>query len=380
MKKRILSMLLALLTLFSLCVPALAAAGPADEPAPIARTVSPSTPSAAVRKAAQTVFDEYYDAYYNGRVVERLRDVMAMNDYYGGRDYWYTFYDLDKNGSAELFICSALSGGEYDIVDMYEFVGGKAVRTFEADELGYRTYMLLLSDGRFKLDYVAMGNGSVAYYQLSKNGKLAKLVGGYLVDFAHKTYSDIITHKPITEAQAGKMDNGAQELRLTGWTKFLSSGVKKNGLNTENGKTYYYKNNIRQTGLLTIDGYTYCFSASDGHMFKSTVVNTGSGKLRYFDKQGHMLKACWVNGGVNKRYYAGADGVLYSGLKVIGGKTYYFSTKNGAMLKGLVTTDSKGTQRYFSTRDGHMMKSGWIYVNGRPRYYANASGVITQKR
>ena len=289
MKKRILSMLLALLTLFSLCVPALAAAGPADEPAPIARTVSPSTPSAAVRKAAQTVFDEYYDAYYNGRVVDRLADVMHMNDMAGGQDYWYTFYDLDKNGSAELFVCSSLRGGEYAIVDMYEFVGGKAVRAFEDGSLGYRTTMTLLSDGRFKLDYVWMTYGTVGYYKLAKNGKPAKLVAGYEVDFVHNTYTDSVTGKTITKAQAEKMGGSAQELRLTGWTKFLSTGVKKNGLVTENGKTYYYKNNIRQTGLLTIDGYTYYFSSSDGHMFRSTVVNTGSGKLRYFDKQGHML-------------------------------------------------------------------------------------------
>ena len=208
MKRRVLSVLLALLTLLSLCVPALAAAGPADEPAPIARTVSPSTPSAAVRKAAQTVFDEYYDAYYNGRTTANTEDVMFWHEIYTPfgecKDFWYTFYDLDKNGSAELFIGALPDGSDCSIVDAYEFVGGRAVKLYPGGAPGYKELMTPLSDGRFRVDAARMNYYTLRIYQLSKNGQAAKLVSGYGWDTMADTYSDIVTAPRSSGSPAGR--------------------------------------------------------------------------------------------------------------------------------------------------------------------------------
>ena len=107
---------------------------------------------------------------------------------------------------------------------------------------------------------------------------------------------------------------------------------------------------------------------------------TEDGK-KYYYQNGEKLKGVWVIGG--KRYYFSVkDGAMLKGLVTVDNKgtKRYFSVKTGEQLVGLVTTDNKGTQRYFSTKDGHMMKNGWANCGGGKQVQLDKNGVVIAKK
>ncbi len=163
----------------------------------------------------------------------------------------------------------------------------------------------------------------------------------------------------------------------------------------KDGKTYCVDEDGEfLTGKQTVDGTDYYFSEKDGHKMTSGVVNAGGGTLYYLSaKDGHIMKGGWINAGDGKHYYAQADGTLkcgakftaadgrdyytnskgvrQSGVQSAGGKQYYFSVKDGHMMKGGLVTGPGGKQYYVSAKDGHIMKGGWARgqaVTGKPGY------------
>ena len=129
---------------------------------------------------------------------------------------------------------------------------------------------------------------------------------------------------------------------------------KKEGIVTENGKQYIYLDGEKQTGLVDWNGKTYYASAKDGHLFYSQWVTAGSKRYYYCSKDGHILK---------------------NGPLTVNGKGY-FVDKNGLRQTGLQTW--KGKSYYYSAQDGHLLKNGWINAAGGKRYYADKNGVITK--
>ncbi len=78
------------------------------------------------------------------------------------------------------------------------------------------------------------------------------------------------------------------------------------------------------------------------------------------------VKNGWVTSGGKRYYYI--NGVKLTGLRPVGGKTYYFSTKDGHMMKsGWVTVNGR---KYYLAKDGHALKNGWVTVNGKKYYLA----------
>ncbi len=146
---------------------------------------------------------------------------------------------------------------------------------------------------------------------------------------------------------------------------FQSTGTitstTKNGLYTEGGYTYYYKNGVKQKGLVTVSkGVMYFCNPTDGHVYKN----------------------CWILVNGVKKYAAQADGRLYTGYCAIEGKNYYFSVNDGHIMKGGLVTGPGGYQYYVSAKDGHAMKNGWArgkQVKGTNLwnyYYLDSTGVV----
>ena len=73
------------------------------------------------------------------------------------------------------------------------------------------------------------------------------------------------------------------------------------------------------------------------------------------------------------RTYYYVDGIPQTGLVTVRGQTYYFSAKDGHMLTGLVNTGS-GVMRYFSAKDGHMLTGLVNTGDGVLRYFSAKDG------
>ena len=158
--------------------------------------------------------------------------------------------------------------------------------------------------------------------------------------------------------------------RHTGWLKY--------------NKTYYYFN--KETGLMLkgwqkIGKYTYYFKTDGTAASKWKKIK---GKYYYFNKKGRM----YTNKLIGGKYYVNAAGERISGFAQVGSNTCYFSTKNGKMVKGWITVNSK---KYYMDGNGHMVTDTWIggrYLksNGQMAakawvgaYYVNKNGYRTGK-
>lgn len=139
----------------------------------------------------------------------------------------------------------------------------------------------------------------------------------------------------------------------------------RKGWNTENGKTYYYKNGIPVKYRQKIDGKWY-----------------------YFNGAGVMQRNGWIKG--SNWFYADKNGVLKTGLQTIDGRKYCFNS-SGAAQKGWQTIIGKtyyfnnsyqaviwrnkiNNKWYYFNGSGVLQKNDWI--RGKYWFYADAFGVL----
>lgn len=168
---------------------------------------------------------------------------------------------------------------------------------------------------------------------------------------------------------------------------FGTDGKLLTGLQTINGKTYYFGaqgDNSRKNvdimitntsngtiskgtmnlgvgrmykGWLKLNGKTYFMSQTDGHMFKSWSYNVTGNTKGY-------------------KYNFGSDGVMLTGWQTIGGNKYYFGTgsNSSAPTAAMTVVNSNGTVSVtnFNLWSGHAFKE-WSNINGT-RYYFDPNG------
>ncbi|HBZ6545753.1 N-acetylmuramoyl-L-alanine amidase [Clostridium perfringens] len=133
----------------------------------------------------------------------------------------------------------------------------------------------------------------------------------------------------------------------------------KDGWVQENNNWYYYENEQKVTGLKDIDGYTYYFD-KDG-VRQSGFIDINKNRY-YFDENGKMHKG-WKDIG-DKSYYLDVNtGEMATGLRVLGGKTFYFNN-DGVMSKGF--TEIEGKTYYFN--DLGRMHKGWLDIGDKSYY------------
>lgn len=99
-----------------------------------------------------------------------------------------------------------------------------------------------------------------------------------------------------------------------------------NGLHTEKGVTYLYKNGIKQSGQQTINGVKYYFDPATKQMRTNYFLNQ-NGKTYYFDQTGHEYVDKFYSGW-GHLYYFGKDGARFTKQFYNNwGHTYYFGEK-----------------------------------------------------
>jgi len=208
--------------------------------------------------------------------------------------------------------------------------------------------------------YVNKNNGLMDsdYYDFAEDGKMIPPKTGiyeedgvkYYYKNGKKTYAGLIeidgeyyyinsSFQVVAGRYYVNKNNG---LKPSDYYFFDEDGkmVQKDGIVSEDGALYYYKNGERKyAGLIEIDGYYYYVNSS-----------------------------CKV---VTGRYYVNMN----NGLKESG---YYFFDENGRMdQKTGIYTDSEGVMRYYE--NGFLTYAGLIKIGGY-YYYVNSSAKVVTGR
>lgn len=97
---------------------------------------------------------------------------------YPGMELSYALYDLDKNGTPELFI-----GDNGHIIDIYLLKDGNLVRPFVDDSFGYRANLSLLTNGKMRLiGSSGASSGTCEYYCIADDGVTVVMEYAYYWD------------------------------------------------------------------------------------------------------------------------------------------------------------------------------------------------------
>ena len=136
---------------------------------------------------------------------------------------------------------------------------------------------------------------------------------------------------------------------LTGIIFFTALSVEaKEGWQTVNGKTYYYKNNVKVKGYQKIDG-----------------------KIYYFYCGTKALRKGWQKTS-NGLFYSNSKGVVPTGWTTIKGKKYYFNPKYP--YNAYVGNHIINGNKYYFYYTG-ILRTGW-QKSSRGLFYSNSKGVI----
>ena len=203
----------------------------------------------------------------------------------------------------------------------------------------------------------------------------------------------------------------AQNPENKAWYYLDSNGYAVTGLQTINGKQYYFDNEGRQVKghFVTINNQRYFLDGDSGEIARSRFVTEnnkwyyvdGNGKLvkgaqvingnhYYFNNDYSQVKGVWANGryydgdsgqavtnrfvqvGANKWAYLNQNGQKVVGLQHINGKLYYFEG-NGVQAKGKLLT-YRGKKYYFDANSGEAVTNRFIQISRGVWFYFNASG------
>ena len=140
------------------------------------------------------VLTQYSDMVQNDFYVN-LRDLDTYESSFGEdigfeirthkQDIYYTFYDIDGNGTMELII----AGGENAVsnptfspwnYDLYGYDGTNVVHIFPEMEFGYRTNFSLYDNGVIEVFYSSSAaESSVDFYRISTDGFTPELMDSF---------------------------------------------------------------------------------------------------------------------------------------------------------------------------------------------------------
>lgn len=171
--------------------------------------------------------------------------------------------------------------------------------------------------------FVTASNGKV--YYCADDGHIVK---GGVIEFSGKLYY---------------LDPGDGHVVKGGW------------ITSASGRKYYADTNgVLKTGLRIIGKKTFYFDPYDGHRMKGGWITSDSGKEYYLDSDdGHVVKGGLFTVG-SRKYYVDANGVKQKNKTVtVGGKKYYLdadgvaSTESNLFRKGVYVI--KGADRLFNS-------------------------------
>lgn len=197
-----------------------------------------------------------------------------------------------------------------------------------------------------------------------------------------------ITKTMLSEAEAEPLQGFIKD---GGFTYYYEDGEMLKGLQTIEGKTYYFRlgSGTMAKGWQYIEGKWRYFRTNSGTMAKGWQyidgnwyylrTNSGTrvhgkqyidGLWRYFEPNG-VLSESFINSNGFTFYTVGRSG-YHKGWKEIGQDTYYFR-ESGTMVKGWQFIE--GYWRYF-TEEGKML-TGWQELNGDTYYFRESGSKAT---
>ena len=278
----------------------------------------------------KTCWDEWLYADANGNL---LSDWQKIN----GK--WYYFDEFYYNMCTYPIIDNGIL---YDIKSDGTYLGAVTGKN-QWKQTSDGSWYYFKEDGSFAQDEKKVINGATYYFW--SNGVMA---------------SDCIIYDEETDERIYINASGIEENNLNGWQKI-------------EGNWYYYKNGVYVTGLQKIGGKEYYFNSS-GRMDTGYVWVDEQQKYRFAGSDGALIDVTtgWYSTvteiGRTKWYYF-ENGAPANGLKVIGGKTYYFDY-DGMMCTGAFY--NRGRIHVFDA-NGALAKNTWVLFGGT-WYYADATG------
>lgn len=247
--------------------------------------------------------------------------------------------------------------------------------------------------------------GKTYYYQNGKMVKGWKTIGGKKYFFNLNTgvmrkgwKQRVGAGKSYLSTSTGAMLTGFQKIKGKYYYFDPKTGISKSGfLKFSNGKYRYFmpKTFEMATGWMQdSSNHKYYFGPSDGYMYtgwqkigkyyylfnKKTGIafrgfSKGSNGLTRYFRQNYKMATGWLTETPSRRKrYFSSRGIMYTGLKTVSGKKYYFDPDSGLTTKGFVTIS--GNKYYFDTATYIMVTGKTITVNGI-EYTFNSSGVLT---
>lgn len=375
--KRIMSLFLALLTVFTLCVSVLADEEPDDKPEIVTKY---EVNSGKYKSFSWKVTTHDRDSYgISGSWILYLSGSGSMPDFNRPEDVPWGSYMSHVD---EIVLPSGITSiGSYAFYTNYIAYGYPIRMTIPntVKKIGKMAFAYsALRDITIPKGVTSIGAGAFSGCSLS-----IKILDPDCVITESSTPGSTLGD-PRSSTVTGYSGSTAEAYARKWSYTFKSLGTapgqaKKNGMLTENGKTYYYVNGVKQKGLQTVNKAKFYFSAKDGHMLTGLVKVDKAGHLCYFSaKTGKMLTGLvTVDKTGHKCYFSEKTGYRLTGLVTVdkAGHKCYFSAKNGYRLTGLVTTE-KGVQRCFSAKNGYMLKNGWYNIGGSRRALVDTNGVV----
>lgn len=145
-------------------------------------------------------------------------------------------------------------------------------------------------------------------------------------------------------------------------------------MTNKEGQKWYFnkKNGVMYTGWKKIGKYYYLFNKRTGVAFRG--FSKGSnGLVRYYRKN-YKMATGWLTERPSglKRYFS-KKGVMYTGLKKVSGRKYYFDPDTGLWKSGFVTINNN---KYYFDPDTHVMVTGTRTIDNI-KYVFNSRGVMT---
>ena len=310
MHKRLLSLILAMLTVFSLAAAAYASDAP-DTPEPAAAMPSEET------------------------VHERL---MAMQEKWPDGSHWDgNSYYVDKNGQREYgcfgFACMLQEAAFPGLYGPYRYGAPSSLAQVHVGDM------------------------------LSYNGASGHTV---IVIEVHEDYVVVAEGNMDNGVRWGRTMSAEQVSAIDyRWTYYYQD-TRKNGWFVEDDGWYYYRSGGKLRSTWLDEGGCRYYLGASGKMY----VGWGqvNGQWYYFNQEhdgtyGRLLTSVWFDDGTGV-YYLGASGTMAVGWQVIDNRWYYFNKSHdgayGRMLAGQWLED--GGAWYYLTADGTMAE-GLYWVN-----------------
>ena len=212
---------------------------------------------------------------------------------------------------------------------------------------------------------------SAGYYPMVYSSKnwLTQRIGPVPFDVWAAQYADACEYPnpAFWQFTSSGTVNGIQgRVDLNFQFKDYSNIIIPYGFNTRGGKTYFYNNYRMQYGWVDYEGNRY-FMNADGTLYNNGWLTDGVNTFYMDTKDGHMLRDLVTIQG--KNYYFDVNGFMQKGYVTIAGLTYLFGA-DGSMQYGWFT-DEKGV-RYFQ-EDGSMAMNKTLVLDGKT-YVFDASG------